>query len=228
MKMKMDEYGKVLTQLTPPLLDVLRGVVEWIDKVLTKETRRDFEFREGQMQKESGFYDAVSRRLSSQEKFEEIFAIENSLKGDWGVFLIKGDGILQLNYENYSGFKAAMNKLLLKQPYGYKRSLERPSIKLEILIEQKDDDVYVKFGDERPIPIAKIGDNQGDLLLLLGQPFGVARTIESVAEHLGIKTGVTDTLKNAMREIQRKLAKRQKRKVMRLGFDEDMVWLEVK
>ena len=224
--MKIDENVEILSKLTPSILDALRGVVEWVDTALAKEARRDFEFREGQMQDESGFLGAIFGRLSGDAKLSEIKVVEKSLKGDWGVFTDKGDGILQLNYATFAVFKTALKKSLLKQPYGYERSLERPHVKPEALVEQKDDRVYLRFGDERPIFIANAENNQGKLLLFLGRPLGANRTISSVLQELGVEE--PDALRYAMKEVQRKLAKHKKRNLVRLRFAEDTVWIEIK
>ena len=60
--MKIDEYTSALSKLSPSILDALRKVVGWVDTVLAKETRRDFDFQEGQMQDESGFLAAIFGR----------------------------------------------------------------------------------------------------------------------------------------------------------------------
>jgi len=224
--MKIDEYTSALSKLSPSILDALRKVVGWVDTVLTKKTRRDFDFQEGQMQDESGFLAAIFGRLSGDEKFAEIKAVEKSLKEGWGVFTGKGNGILQLNYANFAVFKMALKKLLLKQPYGYERSLERPSIKPEILVEQKDNRVYLKFGNEHPLSIANAKDNQGKLLLFLGKPFGERRSISSVLEKMEVQE--LGAIKYAMKEIQRKLVKRNKRNSIKLGAGENVLWIEIK
>lgn len=223
MKMEKKQYQNLLAPLPTGVLDGLRRMVEFVDKALTREHRRDIRLKEDGFWSDSGFDAATFGEVLSDKSCKGAKEVEKALTSDWHVFTNDLKGALHLHHDNYVALKSALKDALREQPFGYERTLERPTIKPQVSVVKKDDTVYVQFGDEKPIRIGDADGNQGKLLRLLGNPFGNSRRTDTVSEELG---GDDETIKNAMKEIQRKLVARGKPNSLRLVFEGDVVWLE--
>lgn len=223
MKMEKQYYKDALAPLPSGVLDGLRRMVEFIDKALAQEHHRDIHFKADGFWDESGFFGSIFGELTASHSYDGAAAVEAFLQNEWQVLTNTDKGALQLQYDNYINFKTALKDILKQQPFGYVRALEQPTSKPQVSVVSKDAVVYFQFNDERPLRIARVEDKQGKLLLFLGNPIGVSRTIQSVSEELD---GDITTIQNAMKEIQSKLTAKQKPRSVRLGFSETMVWIE--
>ena len=223
MKMEKSDYKDALAALPSGVLDGLRRIVEFVDNALTQEHRRDVHFQANKFWDESSFLGSLFGELTSDPTYARAKEVQGLLQDDWQIFFNDGKGVLQLQYDNYATLKMALKDVLRQQPFGYERNLERPAVKPQVKVVSKDGVVYLQFGEERPIRIAGAKNKQGKLLRLLGNPIGASRTIESVSEELD---GDMTTMQNAMKEIQSKLATKQKPRTLRLGFSETAVWIE--
>lgn len=233
--MNKEQYKKILFGLTAGVRDALKDVVEWIDGVLSKNRERDFEFREKTLDYETNLDGKIVAESMGETELFGLKKTEKALKTEW--FLTQKDiDVLKLNYKEFQVFKSALKEVLAKQPYGYEKSLKHPPKTTEAEVIEKDGKVFLVFGKEKPIYIAKTEEKQGKLLLLLNEPhFGVGRSIEAVAEAIGAKEKDTYLAKsanvalvnNTVKEIQRKLAEAGKRNTLHVRFGNNTVRLEI-
>jgi len=238
MKMKKAQYKKILFGTTAGVRNMLKEVVEWVDNALVQNKERNFEFRETIFDEESGFRNKLCLESMGDMELFGAKKIEKKLKTEW-FFTFENLCVLKLNYKEFQVFKSALKEVLVKQPFGYEKSIRSLPKITGISVIEKDGKVFLLFSKdikEKPVYIAKTTEKQGKLLLLLGKPnFRIARSIETVAKKLGTentskylslnanKTVVSNTIK----EIYRKLKNKGKRGVLRFCLEDDKIWLEV-
>jgi len=117
--------------------------------------------------------------------------------------------------------------VLKKQPYGYDKTLGRTPKITEIEVEKKNNKVYVKFDNEHPICIGEEDSNMSKLFLSLNDAIGSYRSFDSIIERLGPRA-YESTIKNAVRELRRKLAEEGKRNVLSFSFKGKTVCMKIK
>ena len=176
--MDKDGYTAAIAALPTGLTDALRALVEYVDKGLATEHRRDVRFKESTFWDESGFLASLFGELLNDKEHEGAKGLQELLRGEWQIFTDDGKGALELDYQSYIVLKSALKEALTRQPFGYKRTLTAPRSKAALTLIQEDGKVLFRFDVERPIQVAKADDNQGKLLLCLGNPL-VAQPLRS-------------------------------------------------
>lgn len=223
--MKSSDYKTNLGKLPFGVLDGLRQMTEWVDTSLNREHRRDIRFSKSSWLDDSGLLASVFGELTGQIGDSGAQKIIESLLGSWNIFTDNGDDTITLQYKNFVTFKATLKKVLRSQPYGYPRELSRPKVKEDVTIVLHNEKVYVNFNDGTQVLIGKLDTTPAKLLLALGRPLGSRVTIKSIMENFD--TDNENALTNAMREVSRKLAAKQKRRTLSLKSDGNLMWLEV-
>ncbi len=232
-------YADELKKFHPDTIDELRTFVAWLDKV-TAESSTGFTIGESEVYDNLHIFWPVflehPNEITPEQK--EIVEVMRLLKARWGIFLAtEKRKFMKFNARPFLAFKSALALVLKQQPYGYEKTLLPLPQNAKARLIREASKVSIAFGKEKPIYIARENEKQGKLLLLLGYPsFGIGRSIEAVARELGgieterylAKNAHTVAIKNAVREVQRKLARKGKRNALGLKLDNNRVWLEVR
>lgn len=227
MKVTKKDYKTILAGLRPGVLETLKGISEWVDNALLLNHSRKLVFRERKMQLESGLDHALNTEIVIDD-LKGVADVEASLKGDWLVFVDMRDGSLSLNYEAFTAFRNALQTTLKNQPFGYENHLRPMVIIKEVKISKEGKKVFIKVNDEKPIYIATSESKQGKLLLLLSDPIGAPRSLESIAGTLADKEYPTENvIENTVREIRRKLKESGNSKALTFSFKEKTLCLNL-
>jgi hypothetical protein len=234
--MNKAQYKNYFNDTSPAVLDMLREVVEWVNRTLKNTGTKDFEFMESVLTDETGFSSSQGVEQMGGVEYSGAKKTANLVKGEWGILVNIGNGVIKLNYDAFKVFRSALVEVLKKQPIGFVKHIQSSTDKISASVILKNEKVYIVFGKKPPIYICEAGRKQGRFLLFLSNPkFGLARSIKDVAEEMEIKqvgnylmiNKNKKVIKNAVREIQRKLAKKEKRGALHCFFDDRNVWLKI-
>lgn len=212
------EYRIVLSKLPHSVLDGLRGLVEYVDGAMLKDGHKNVSFDAHRLLEESGYLACLFGEGVRDQGDAGARDTIDWLMTDGGVFAKIAGGAVQVQFGAYSQFKRSLVSALKSQPHGYARTLRTPTLRNAIELRVESGKVSLVSGD-KVIHIAGTDTIQGKLLQQLGNPFGTPRTIQSVLEAIGRQDDDVSVMQNAVKEIQRKLASHQIRKVLRLVID---------
>lgn len=227
--MSKAEYVAELNKLHPDTLNELRYFVQWAEHVIVSNGKGQLLFKEDDVNNEIYFIGAAlsEQREALGPELKDVLAAMDLLKGKWNIVVPTGkEKIVELNPKAFSTFKSAFATVLKMQPHGYETDLMELPKNKRAKVTRVRDNVYVTFVGGTEVLIASAESKAGKLLLLLGNPIGVSRGIESVAETVGVPATKV-AIKNVTGEIQRKLAQRGKRNALAFSNDGKTVCLEV-
>ncbi len=107
MKMDKKQYQNLLAPLPAGVLDGLRRMIEFVDKALAREHRRDIRLKEDGFWNDNGFDAALFGEAMSDKSCTGAKEVQKSLTSDWHIFTNDLKGALHLHHDNYIALKTA-------------------------------------------------------------------------------------------------------------------------